>query len=140
MLGSRQPLNRSHIPDTLDAAPPGIDLHRGGLSSEEWAAPGLLVSASGLGVVDDRALCNRPAPLPALADDHLAEPTAPTEPRQRARDSTLLPLTSWRHLPSEPTAACSSCSPAARLRLMIDGQYMPPRLAPVHLRSLAPRL
>lgn len=45
MLGSRKPLNRSHIPGTLDAAPSGIDC-----------------SAQ----ASCRHLCNRPALAPVL--------------------------------------------------------------------------
>ena len=45
MLGSRKPLNRSHIPGTLDAAPSGIDCSRAGVVQH---------------------LCNRPALAPVL--------------------------------------------------------------------------
>ena len=69
MLGSRKPLNRSHIPGTLDAAPPGIDC------SAQASCSGAAICAT------------RPALAPAL--NLLGHETAQMPARTH--------LVSWRH-------------------------------------------
>lgn len=112
MLGSRKPLNRSHIPGTLDAAPSGIDCSA---------------------LASCRHLCNRPALAPVLK--LLGHETA----RMTARTSHLVAPSGrprcyavYAHqMALVLTPACRARGPKGRagrqaMRLMIDGPIYAP--------------
>lgn len=118
MLGSRKPLNRSHIPGTLDAAPPGIDCSaQASCSGAAICAtrPALAPALNLLGARDCTNACSHPPRL-----------MAPSGRLHSGHDAVCT-----RQVILDLTPACRAREPKGRvgrqtMRLMIDGSIYAP--------------